>query len=308
MNLKNFKNQTYWRNAFTLAEGGRSPLLYGDEGVAEGYSCVETKGHKVLHASKNMSFHIIKKAFTLSEVLITLGVIGVVAAVTMPTLIKNYQKKQTAIQLKKAYSELSQAISMAQKDNGMIEDWDFASFSTHQERNQYFYDNALKPNLKIVKYCAPSSNDCWADDSYTLAGTKYTTLNNAVQGRNSFITASGYSVYYWLHGVGTGGWFFVDLNGKKKPNMLGKDIFVFTLVNKIDTSTDLLTHTKLGFYPHALHYYPAVERSKLISGDFETSLSSGRGGCSMAGLGSPGLWCAALIMVDGWEIKDDYPW
>ena len=38
--------------AFTLAEGGHSPLLYGDEGVAEGYSCVETKGHKVLHASR----------------------------------------------------------------------------------------------------------------------------------------------------------------------------------------------------------------------------------------------------------------
>ena len=38
------------KNAFTLA-GGRSPLLCGDEGVAEGYSCVETKGHRVLHAS-----------------------------------------------------------------------------------------------------------------------------------------------------------------------------------------------------------------------------------------------------------------
>ena len=249
-----------------------------------------------------------KLAFTLAEVLITLGIIGVVAAMTMPTLIKNYQKKQTVVQLKKAYSELSQAISLAQKDNGMIEDWDFSNFPTPADRAQYFYDNFLKPNLKIAKYCVPSSADCWADNIFTLGGTKYNNLINEYSGHNSFITASGYSVHYWLNGSGDGGWFFIDTNGTKKPNILGKDVFAFSLVNKNETSTDMLTHTKIGFYPHALHYYPAVERSKLISGDFETSLSGQRGGCSKTALGTPGLWCAALIMVDGWEIKDDYPW
>ena len=39
------------QNAFTLAEGGQSPLFNGDEGVAEGYSCVETRGHKFHHTS-----------------------------------------------------------------------------------------------------------------------------------------------------------------------------------------------------------------------------------------------------------------
>ena len=288
-------------NAFTLAEGGRSPLLYGDEGVAEGYSCVETKRHKVLHASKNMSFHIIKKAFTLAEVLITLGVIGVVAAVTMPTLIKNYQKKQTATQLKKAYSELSQAISVAQKDLGLMEDWDFANFPTDADRVQYFYDNALKPNLKIVKYCAPSSNDCWEDDSYTLTGTKYTPLNNAIQGHNSFITASGYSVFYWLHGGGTGGWFFVDLNGKKKPNMLGKDVFTFMLGNG---NSDF----RIGLHPHGFHYKQIMTRDDIIAGKYPFAVNDDSGGCSKTSTRSPGVSCSALIMIDGWEIKDDYPW
>ena len=46
-----------------------------------------------------------KKGFTLAEVLITLGVIGVVAAMTIPTMITNYEKKQTAIEVKKAYTE-----------------------------------------------------------------------------------------------------------------------------------------------------------------------------------------------------------
>lgn len=49
------------------------------------------------------------KAFTLSETLITLGIIGVVAALTMPAVITNYQKKQTSAQLKKAYSTFAQA-------------------------------------------------------------------------------------------------------------------------------------------------------------------------------------------------------
>ena len=305
MNLKKLK----LLNAFTLAEGGRSPLLYGDEGVAEGYSCVETRGHKVLHASKNMSFHIIKKGFTLAEVLITLGVIGVVAAVTMPTLIQNYQKKQTVTQLKKAYSELSQAISMAQKDLGLMEDWDFANFPTAADRAQSFYDNVLKPNLKIAQYCAPSSGDCWTDDSFTLIGNKYTTLINGTSGSNSFITASGYSVFYWLHGVGTGGWFFIDLNGPKKPNILGKDIFVF----KLNSTRASYKAPKVGLIPSDMYRLDEEtnmlvpnSRDDIITGNYSTA--TGSGSCSKTGIRNQGLTCAALIMVDGWEIKDDYPW
>lgn len=42
-----------------------------------------------------------KKAFTMPEVLITLGIIGIVAAITLPALIGKYQKIQTINQLKK---------------------------------------------------------------------------------------------------------------------------------------------------------------------------------------------------------------
>ena len=57
-----------------------------------------------------------KKAFTLAEVLITLGIIGVVAALTMPALIANYKKQQTIVQLKKAYTTLAQGFKLAQVD------------------------------------------------------------------------------------------------------------------------------------------------------------------------------------------------
>jgi prepilin-type N-terminal cleavage/methylation domain-containing protein len=50
------------------------------------------------------------KAFTLAEVLITLGIIGVVAAMTLPTLIQNHKNRELQTQFKKSYSTLSQIL------------------------------------------------------------------------------------------------------------------------------------------------------------------------------------------------------
>lgn len=57
--------------------------------------------------------YIQQKGFTLAEVLITLGIIGVVAAMTMPSIVGRYKEKQHTIQLQKVYSILSQAFKMA---------------------------------------------------------------------------------------------------------------------------------------------------------------------------------------------------
>ena len=58
-----------------------------------------------------------KKAFTLAEVLVTLGIIGVVAAMTMPNLMSNYQRQSYVTQLRKIHSELSQAVEAAMNDS-----------------------------------------------------------------------------------------------------------------------------------------------------------------------------------------------
>lgn len=185
----------------------------------------------------------------------------------------------------------------------------FANFPTPADRAQYFYDNVLKPNLKIAKYCAPSSNDCWSDDSYTLTGTKYTNLINGRGGRNSFITASGYSVFYWIHGVGTGGCFFIDLNGAKKPNILGKDIFNFQLYSTRSSSKGPNVGLRAqGMYRRDEETNMLVPNSRddIITGNYSTDTTAGS--CSKTGIRNQGLTCATLIMVDNWEIKDDYPW
>ena len=74
-----------------------------------------------------MSGQAARLGFTLAEVLITLGIIGVVAAMTMPSLITNYQKKQTISQLKKSYSVVSQALVSSQAENGNIEEWNLSN-------------------------------------------------------------------------------------------------------------------------------------------------------------------------------------
>ena len=65
---------------------------------------------------------IVKSAFTLAEVLITLGIIGVVAALTLPSLIANYKNKEYATRAKHTYSLISQAIQKYQADAGVAGD------------------------------------------------------------------------------------------------------------------------------------------------------------------------------------------
>ena len=67
----------------------------------------------------------VQVGFTLAEVLITLGIIGVVAAMTIPTLMTNYQKKSTATQLKKTYATISNAVRLSEEENGELSGWEF---------------------------------------------------------------------------------------------------------------------------------------------------------------------------------------
>lgn len=86
-----------------------------------------------------------KKAFTLAEVLITLGIIGVVAALTMPMLIAHFEKTTTATKLKKFYSVMAQATDKAMSENGDWSTWDY-SLSAKDFFNKYYASN-----LKVVK-------------------------------------------------------------------------------------------------------------------------------------------------------------
>ena len=124
----------------------------------------------------------LRKAFTLAEVLITLGIIGVVAAMTLPTLIAKYQEQVTVNHLLKTYSMLSQAVQRMQTDYGTIDTWgleDTSTGLTDPETGEKIYNlsaqrimaERLKPYLKVVKSCE-LNEICLNAPSYALSGDK----------------------------------------------------------------------------------------------------------------------------------------
>lgn len=92
--------------------------------------------------------------FTLAEVLITLGIIGVVAAMTMPSLIANYNGKKYRTAFKKTVSVLSQAAAM----NKANEDFDYSGatggygVSVKGVSRNFLIYNIAENNIKGIKY------------------------------------------------------------------------------------------------------------------------------------------------------------
>ncbi len=253
-----------------------------------------------------------KKNFTLAEVLISLVIIGIIAAITISNIIVGYQKKTTASQLKGAYSVISQAVEKAYVDYGYVGNWDL-SLDEESFMNQY-----IKPYYVYTKECTSMSDGCWRTDNfdgyYDLAGNKKTNtvpyslvLNNGmILGLNK---ADGESGGYNIISL------IIDINGAKKPNKMGRDIFSFYIYNP-DYS---FASSKFKTYPGRGGVYPGgfaeggpphalcCSRDELLSSNVwrACNKSSKPGSGNRPGIGTA---CAAVIAMDSWEIKDDYPW
>lgn len=165
------------------------------------------------------------KAFTLAEVLITLGVIGVVSAITMPSVIQKQQEKVTVNRLKSAYSILSQAFQRAITENGTPETWGMGAMNDPQ--SNIIMGNAFVPYLKLTKNCIGQSADYTSKNCSTtgIALTQYSHIVLANGTSVSFRTWTGNCDFG--HVPDTCGEILVDINGMQKPNKVGKDKFQF---------------------------------------------------------------------------------
>ena len=230
-----------------------------------------------------------KIAFTLAEVLITLGVIGVVAAMTMPTVIKNYQKKVTVERLKSTYSLLYQAVRMSENDNGTLDTWEIPAESEAYDVGKGFAEKYFTPYLKKTKECR--QKDCFSEYLYYLDGK---TLKNTFD-RYSLQLANGVVIYFYprnnkLCDIG------IDINGKKGPNTKGKDQFNLILTNKAMSSEFFGIQSKPGLYFYGQGHSIDYLKTKVYA-------------CSKTeGTDYRGLFCGALIMQNNWQMPDDYPW
>jgi prepilin-type N-terminal cleavage/methylation domain-containing protein len=172
-----------------------------------------------------------KRAFTLAEVLITLGIIGVVAALTMPSLVANYQEKATVTRLKKLYSIFSQASALTQEEHGPVSSW--VDGQTFCDANNAIAAN-LKPYLKIVKDCAYNGGCFDKNNQLYLSGNVSTGHVGLPKNDCSYYTmilSDGTSLSLSPYLAGKFAMLVVDIDGPKGANTYGKDIFKFNMTD-----------------------------------------------------------------------------
>lgn len=183
-------------------------------------------------------------AFTLAEVLITIGIIGIVAAITIPTIIKNYQDAALKSALQKEVAVLSQVTTkIAQNNGGSIQ----GVFGGGVNNYLNFVNH-----LSYAKLCTTTTNigECWhqsgawyrnnGTQAYELGASFYTQNAGLILNDGSLLlissqgspTCSG----IWMHMENSGmgstdlcSVVFIDVNGFKGPNRTGKDIFALSL-------------------------------------------------------------------------------
>ncbi len=186
-----------------------------------------------------------KFGFTLAEVLITLGIIGTVAAMTLPSIIQKQHEKVAVTQLKKAYSELSQAMSFAVNEDGTADTWNVYQYDSSGEDSsiggdsegavQRYEPHNLIKRLKVVKNCQFKSQGCFIDGGYKMLGggreRNFETLNNQyykiILSDGTAMAFEGYEPRLSSSEDRAYGEIWVDINGSKKPNVAGKDLFLF---------------------------------------------------------------------------------
>ena len=167
-----------------------------------------------------------KSAFTLAEVLITLGIIGVVAAITLPSLIQRNIEKQRVAQLKKAYSELSQAYNLAIAENGSPTEWGMGGM--YEEKSHYIMANNMRKFLKLSVDCVDMTAEqtrvnCGHDNLYSDNPYRYNkdTRRLVVLSDGTLVnirTYTGLCNFQFGAIKNVCGVISVDLNGATPPN------------------------------------------------------------------------------------------
>ena len=227
-----------------------------------------------------------RAAFTLAEVLITLGIIGVVAAMTMPVLVANHRKSVVETRLQKFYSVMNQAIIQSEIENGDKSTWninmevdgDFNDVADNLE----WYNKYLAKYLKTLKVEKNS-------DNYVIV---YFPDGSAVIIRRGGSTYNFFPEAKHLGNL-TKDDIFDNQNNPDNPLAYGKNNFFF------------------AFYPNSdnekwkFHKDKGLEPYKWINGSVDNiSWRKTSYGCSETG---SKVYCTALIQENGWKIPKDYP-
>ena len=232
--------------------------------------------------------HSKKAAFTLAEVLIALGIIGVVAAMTIPTLIQKTTNLIVETKLKKIYSVMNQAIMLSELDNGPKEKWP----ADCDGNCKTYYEKYLFPYLKknyIEKFNSYGGEN-WAiylTDGSVLVGKQTFDFFYYPNGKNFDIE----NFYQQIEND-------TDAN-KYKRETVGSSSFAFRFRPQ-DNSEHNKFHYQRGFEP-----YKAALNVSANNELTEENLRNGYYGCNSTN--NVKSYCTALIQLNNWKIPKNYP-
>ena len=219
-----------------------------------------------------------RQGFTLAEVLITLGIIGIVAAMTIPGLITKYQKQVAATQLKKIFSTLNQVMLRIADDPGLDVLAQKPSISIPQYVQPYFAGSTyFPPNSDLTKILCYNPDKNYAAGKPNKGGTaltQYTAINKS-GGDNSYISSP-----------------FIAKTTASIMLPDGSCIGFNQLVNPPSYKTaNIFVDINGSHVPPNQDKYTVVPTEKIGNYDFE-KLNVG----------------AKKIKDAGWTIPKDYPW
>jgi len=172
------------------------------------------------------------KGFTLAEVLITLAIIGVIAAITIPSIVANHQKKALETSLAKTYRTITQMVNMASIEHGSMQSWDWKDGAWSQDEMDGFVKKYFLPHLNVVKFCPSdkSTDGCFADVMHTYVTGLPQGLNFNTMEYPQVSLADGVSMDFHFYencftNKGRCMSIHFDVNGHKKPAIVGRDLF-----------------------------------------------------------------------------------
>lgn len=185
-----------------------------------------------------------RTAFTLAEVLITLGVIGVVAAITLPLIINQTQKFVLKQQFKQTYSILYNAFEKTKSDLEYIPNCTYTNIgsATTKTSDCTTYHTAVLNNLKTIKTCNgyAKRDGCIKDVKGTDVINQMPTLwgfnQGSIDNQNYAVILSNGAMFMFYNANGKLNWpiYLVDVNGTKGPNKWGYDVFpIISIKNKL---------------------------------------------------------------------------
>ena len=227
-----------------------------------------------------MSGQAARLGFTLAEVLVTLGIIGVVSALTVPALVQNYQKKSYVTQLHKVYNQLNQALLQYQNDRNAL-NLKEAGFI-----NQVGARALIENYFKIVNNCGENKEPCFANLS-EYRKIQGDSVGHWYAPRNYYTLADGSSLGIAYHLIGQVlAEVVIDTNGSKGPNIVGRDCFFVYIYNN-------------GIVDDAINFYVSSEQSAPV--DKDTREQEFNSACLSS---NPDLYhgCFGKILNDNWEM------